>query len=322
MSAPRKIRWLIAHEPQELFVRTARAFSEELEKRIPGQIVVEIVTVPEYIKEHPDLEVIQEIINEDLTKTNVAVDALWNALHDDIHMSQTQISIVAAKDPAFDMLDLPFVFDDHEHVSRVLEGSIGKEMLEHLEEVSDVKGLAFTYSGGYRVVGSNHKINDLHDLGQQRVIVSTKGPRADTFKTIGAEPVIVSPHLWGGQDCVPENHQGNAIETTYLRFDGKHILKTNHSVFMTTILTSKEFWNSLTKEQQTAFEESAHITARIERNWAIEDAEKFEQNAKQNGIEITELSDEDTIDMKHKSRYTYIQFSSEYGDLIKRIRQG
>ena len=34
MTAPRKIRWLIAHQPQELFVRTARAFSEELITKI------------------------------------------------------------------------------------------------------------------------------------------------------------------------------------------------------------------------------------------------------------------------------------------------
>lgn len=34
MKQPRKIRWLIAHQPQELFFRTARAFSEAL-KNIP-----------------------------------------------------------------------------------------------------------------------------------------------------------------------------------------------------------------------------------------------------------------------------------------------
>jgi hypothetical protein len=41
---PRKIRWLIAHQPQELFVRTARAFSEELNKHCAGELEVEILT--------------------------------------------------------------------------------------------------------------------------------------------------------------------------------------------------------------------------------------------------------------------------------------
>jgi TRAP-type C4-dicarboxylate transport system substrate-binding protein len=322
MTTPRKVRWLIAHEPQELFVRTARAFSQELEKRIPGQIAIEIVTVPEYIKEHKGSKNLQTILDENLDKQGVAVEALFDALRDDIQMSQTQVSVVGYKDRAFHALDLPFLFDNHEHVSRVLEGPIGEEICANLEKVSDVKGLAFTYSGGYRVVGSNHKIEDLADLASQKVIVSNRGPRADTFEAVGVEPVVVSPHLWGGYDTVPEGGSANAIETTYLRFKGTHILKTNHSIFMTTILTNKAFWESLTAEQQTAFEESAKITARIERQWAIADADKFEQDCAINGVEITELSAEDTAMMKHKSRYTYLKFDAENNrsDLIKRIR--
>lgn len=322
MTAPRKVRWLIAHEPQELFVRTAKAFSDALNERIPGQIEIDIVTVPEYIAEHPELTDIQEIIAEDISKSKVATDALFKALEDDIALSQTQVSIVGYKDDAFRVLDLPFVFDNHEHVSRVLEGEIGQGILDNLEKVSDVKGLAFTYSGGYRVVGSNHKIADLKELGTQRVIVSTEGPRSDTFKSIGATPVIVSPHLWGGYDTVGEEHNADAIETTYLRFSGKHVLKTNHSIFMTTILTSQKFWASLTEEQQQVFKECATITARVEREWAIADAEKFEQDAVTNGVEIVELSDKDTLDLKHKSRYSYLRFKDNHAELIKTIRNG
>jgi TRAP-type C4-dicarboxylate transport system substrate-binding protein len=322
MTAPRKVRWLIAHEPQELFVRTAKAFSDALNERIPGQIEIEIVTVPEYVAEHKNNKNLETILDDNIPNRAVAVDALFDALQDDIQMSQTQVSIVGYKDPAFHVLDLPFIFDDHEHVSRVLEGDIGQEILDNLEKVSDVKGLAFTYSGGYRVVGSNSKIADLKELGTQRVIVSTKGPRSETFESIGAKPVIVSPHLWGGFDQVIDGMDADAIETTYLRFSGNHILKTNHSIFMTTILTSQKFWASLTKEQQQAFEECATITARVERKWAIADAEKFEADAESKGIDITELSEDDVVDLKHKSRYTYLRFKDNYSDLIKQIRKG
>jgi TRAP-type C4-dicarboxylate transport system substrate-binding protein len=320
MTTPRKVRWLIAHEPQELFVRTAKAFSDALNERIPGQIEIDIVTVPEYIAEHPELADIQEIITADISKSKVATDALFTALENDIALSQTQISIVGYKDDMFHVLDLPFIFDNHDHVSRVLEGEIGQNILDHLEQVSDVKGLAFTYSGGYRVVGSNHKIADLKELGTQKVIVSTKGPRSETFEAIGANPVIVSPHLWGGYDEVVEGMGADAIETTYLRFSGKHILKTNHSIFMTTILTSQKFWASLTEEQQQAFKECATITARVEREWAIADAEKFEADAEAKGITITELSEDDVVDLKHKSRYTYLRFKDDHSVLIKKIR--
>lgn len=89
---------------------------------------------------------------------------------------------------------------------------------------------------------------------------------------------------------------------------------------MTTILTSQKFWASLTKEQQQAFEECATITARIEREWAVAEAEEFEADAEAKGITITELSEDDVVDLKHKSRYTYLKFKDNYTDLIKKIR--
>jgi TRAP-type C4-dicarboxylate transport system substrate-binding protein len=323
MTTPRKVRWLIAHQPLELFVRTATAFRKELNKRIPGQIDIEIITVPEYMKEHEGNEIGKILdYNTEEGKFESAVEALFEALATDIQISQTQIITVAMKEPTFMALDLPFMFDSHEHCTRVVEGPIGQELLANLDRNSDVKGLAFTYSGGYRVIGSNEKISNLAELTDKRVIVSSTGARSDTLKSVGAEPLVVSPHIWGGWDKIPADGSADAIETTYLRYvDGKYILKTNHSMFMTTILTNKSFWNSLTAEQQTAFEEAAVETAAIERDWAIEDARKYEENCAKKGIEITDLSESDEKVLKHKARYSYLQFSQEYGDLIKRIRQ-
>lgn len=316
------MRWLIAHQPVELFVRTATAFRNELNKRIPGQIDIEIITVPEYMKEHEGNEIGKILdYNTEEGKFESAVDALFEALATDIQISQTQIITVAMKEPTFMALDLPFMFDDHEHCTRVVEGPIGQELLANLDRNTDVKGLAFTYSGGYRVIGSNEKIASLAELTGKKVIVSSTGARADTLTSVGAEPVVVSPHIWGGWDKIPTDGTADAIETTYLRYvDGKYIYKTNHSMFMTTILTNKSFWNSLTKEQQQAFEEAAVVTAAIEREWAIEDAEKYEENCAKKGIEITEMSAEDQTVLTHKARYSYLKYSQDYGDLIKRIR--
>lgn len=320
MTTPRKVRWLIAHQPVELFVRTAEAFRAELNKTIPGQIDLEIVTVPEYLAQRGEPSPLSTILEHNSEDSGAAVNALFAALNDDIQMSQTQIVLVAHKDPAFYALDLPFMFEDHDHVSRVAEGPIGKELLDNLERVSDVKGLAFTYSGGYRVIGSDTMIAGLKDLADKTVVVSAPGARADTLESVGAEAKIVSPHIWGDYDRVPAD--ADAIETTYLRFpEGKYVLKTNHSMFMTTIMTNKNFWNSLTEEQQHAFEEAAKVTASVERAWAVRDAEAYELNAVSNGVTITDLSEEDTTLLKHKARYSYLQFGQQYGDLIKRIRQ-
>jgi hypothetical protein len=53
---PIKLKWLIAHRPAYLFVRTAEAFSQELEKLCPGEFEVEILRLTEYFEKYGDIE--------------------------------------------------------------------------------------------------------------------------------------------------------------------------------------------------------------------------------------------------------------------------
>jgi TRAP-type C4-dicarboxylate transport system substrate-binding protein len=93
-------------------------------------------------------------------------------------------------------------------------------------------------------------------------------------------------------------------------------------MFMTTIVVSNKFWDSLTEQQQQAFQQSALVASRKEREWSIQDAEQFEQNAKTNGVTITDISEEDTQILKHKSQMTYVKTKYWFTpDLVKRIRE-
>ena len=323
MSA-RKLTWLIAHEPVELFQRTVVAFAEELDKVLPGQFEIKALTVPEYVDIHPELNVLNTINGGDLTQRDIATNALFTALNDDIDLSQTQTHIVAMKNPLFHLLDIPYLFKSHDHATRVLDGEIGEELRANLEKTSEFKALGFTYSGGYRVVGSNHKINDLKELGEQKVLVATnKGPRTKTFEVFGSTTVPVSPHLWAGYDNIYEDTGATAIDTTYLRFKGTHILKTNHSLFVTTILSSKKFWASLTAQQQDAFTEIIKTVATIEREWAIEESAKFEQKFKNNGVEFTELDITSDSKMKYlckKKVHIFYEKNDKFKPFMDRIK--
>lgn len=317
---PRKIRWLIAHQPQDLFVRTARAFSEELNKYCAGELEVEILTYPEYRERYhaiPNLEILDEA-DVDIQE---AVKSFWQALFDsDIEMSQIQVGQVGELYSDFHALDLPFLFDNHDHVSETLEGPVGQELCANLGQRTGVTGLAFTYSGGYRVIGSNEPIMTLDELQNKRIVVQHPHTLGTTIESMGGKAVPVAPNLWNKYDLVGKG-EADAVETTYLRFNGKHILKTNHSMFMTTIVVSNKFWNSLTEQQQDAFRRAALAASRKEREWSVQDAEKFEQDAAANGVTITEISEEDTASLKKKSQITYVKTKYYFTpDLIHRIR--
>jgi len=321
MTEPRNIRWLIAHQPQELFVRTAKAFSEELNKLCPGELNVEILTYPEYSQKYHAIDKL-ELLSEKDVSIDEAIQAFWKALFDsEIEMSQIQVGQVGELYSDFKAIDLPFIFDDHDHVKEVLEGSIGKELCSTLGKKSQVTGLAFTYSGGYRVIGSNEPITTVQDLEGLRIVVQDPLTLGTTIESMGGQAISMAPNLWNKYDALGTD-QADAIETTYLRFNGKHILKTNHSMFMTTIVISNKFWDSLTENQQQAFQTAAQIAARREREWSIEDAESFERNATANGVTITEISKEDSEALKKKSQLTYFKTKGYFSpNLVTNIRQ-
>lgn len=321
MNKPRKLRWLIAHQPQDLFVRTAKAFKEELLNQGLDTIDIEILTYPEYSEKYSPIQGLE--IMEDYNHENYAqgLKAFWKALEDStVEMSQVQVNQVGDLYNDFDAIDLPFIFDDHNHVSRVLEGEIGQELCSELGRRSPVTGLAFTYSGGYRVIGSNEPINGVEDLKGLKIVVQKPLTLGTTIESMGGEAVAIPPNLWNKYDVL-NNNLGQAVETTYLRFEGKHILKTNHSMFMTTILISNKFWQTLSADEQAMFQKAALAAARKERQWSIEDAEKFEATAKENGVTIVDISEEDRKVLKHKSQLTYAKCKYHFSDgLIKRIR--
>ena len=335
MSDRRKIRWLIAHFPIHLFQRTAEAFGRELETLCPGQFELEIHTIDSYVDQYqksealrlrkPSIPGLEDSTSEHTVGHIRDMQQKWTTFFDalragDFEMSQTQVFTVAEqlKNKDFAALDLPFLFDSHDHVSRVLDGEIGDELCKGLEN-EKIRGLAFTYSGGYRIIGSTNGLSNLSDLAQTDLIVANRPSEVlfgDGFGTpILRRSEVANASLAEGVD------DGMAIETTYIRFTGKHVLKTNHSIFMTTILTGTKFLDSLTEEQRNAFMVAAKRVAKIEREWSVADAEKYERDAVANGVTIIDLSEEDQVLLRKRAKlsYRHVEVMGIDINLVKRI---
>jgi TRAP-type C4-dicarboxylate transport system substrate-binding protein len=116
---------------------------------------------------------------------------------------------------------------------------------------------------------------------------------------------------------------GGAIETTYLRFEGKNVLKTNHSMFLTNIIVSNSFFDSLNEEQQNAFRIAAKKVAKLERQWSLDDAEQYEAEAESKGIKISEVSESEIAQMKEAAveqyKVTFKNVPSSL-NLVKKIK--
>ena len=332
----RKIKWLVAPYQQHLFFSTARYFSQELEKLLPGQFEIEILSIQQYLKKYNDIDGLNLVgpttpgLEETTSDTRLEksnnyqdVNRKWSSLFTAIEdgritLSQSQVTVIGSiVDSDFIALDLPFLFKDHDHATRVLDGQIGEGILNNLSERSFLRGLAFTYSGGYRFVGSNTEIKSLRDLND-KIILPHSVPSSQLFGELGIstlDKLQSSP-----QDFADLAANDGVVETTYLSFSGKYILKTEHSMFLTSILTGDGFWNTLTGEQQAAFKQAAKNCAKIERQMSIKASEIYEHYAAENGITITHISDQELTELKEKSKKICANLQDKFSpNLVSRI---
>ncbi len=295
MSKTTTIRWLIAHEPKHLFLRTAEAFAKEIETASNGRLNVEIVSLEDL---GPQPTVIAEYQGQTYETTPHCLTHLNEGR---VEMTQTQVYHYAMYNENFRVLDMPFLFKDHDHASRVLEGDIGRAMLGSLPRHGNLKGLAFTYSGGYRVIGTDSKLNGVEDFEGLRIRTNANPVNTDTMTALGAEAIALQGY---GYDEIRSGDL-DAADTTYLRFQGRHILKTYHSLFLTAIAVREDFLQTLPADLQQLVQDAAFRAARIERQWSLEDTDRFEQEAADNGVTITEINDEQRSTMQQRVQVVY-----------------
>jgi len=152
-----KIRWVIAHEPLSLFVRAAKDFQDYVNAAQSAEkIEVEVMTLSEYSERYN---------NGVLVTKHDLLDLMEQGK---IEMSQLYTTWLAEHfDNDMLALDMPFIFQNHDHATRVLEGEVGEYLLDKITANSNVRGMAFTYSGGFRNLIANKKVNSLKNLADE-----------------------------------------------------------------------------------------------------------------------------------------------------------
>ena len=143
------------------------------------------------------------------------------------------------------------------------------------------------------MIPSNKAIRNVDDF-KDVSIRSNKNPFAmETFRAVGAKPVpceleeinagVAEGLFVGGESAWPRVYP--LEQNTFSRA----MVDTKHSLFLTSMIVQKEFWESLDSKIQNQMKQAAVAAARQERVESIRDGEAAKQRALQEGIEIIEL---------------------------------
>ena len=309
--AKHKIKWLLFHEPVELFIRTAEDFQRHLDQLTNSKYEIEILTLGQYQDKYLD---------------GIICDPFIELKEGRVQISQIYANIIGSFNaPDFYALSMPYLFDNHEHAARVFEGEIGEKLFDHLYEKTNVHGLAYTYSGGYRCTASNTPLNTVEDFAGKTFKRDTNPILANMIDLVNAKKVSNLSAFTGTDEA-------DVCQSTYPRYHAdctkaqKYVSDTKHSMYLTAILLNDEFMNSLSAEDKAHFYEAALKASRTERAQSVADAEEIKTSKiKQEELGIEEVitwSDDEIAKLKTIWSPLYDKYQNSFSfDILDKIKK-
>lgn len=301
-----KLTWVLAHEPYDLFLRAAEKFSAEVSEKTNGAFEIEVLGLAEYAAKYAE--------GKEINNRYELLELLESGK---VQMSQMYTTTLGQLSQDMWVLDLPFLFADHDHAARVLDGAVGKSLFDTLAAESNVKGLAFTYSGGFRIIPASVAVEKLEDLRGLRVRVPSSPVAKDTFEAIGAQPVEMAIEQLAEGLATKSVDAG---ESTYPRIYGmqqaqhtESLVHSEHSLFLTSLIINKDLWNSFDTATQQIFADAALAAARIEREESVADIALTQKRAVTEGINVVELSDADKAAFRAATAHLHGKYDAVFG---------
>lgn len=271
------VRWVLAHEPTALFEPAAREFARLVSERTAGEMRVDVLSLADY---SPGRRLdISHMLGEVRSGR--------------LEMAQIQAQEFGLLHAPAWVVDAPFIFKSHEHVVRVVDGEIGRRLMDALIP-HGLRALAFTYSGGERILATSGAVLRRHEDLRGLRVRTTPSPVAQlTMEALGASPVPAPI-----AETIRLSREGriDASETTYARYWDQRqyevhpvVHETGHSVLLTAMVLSDAYFAALPKDFQDAVSEAGRVVAVKERADSLEAGRQAKAQAEAKGLKIVAL---------------------------------
>lgn len=223
--------------------------------------------------------------------------------------------------PEMNVLDLPFLFRDAPHAYKVLDGEIGRGLLDKFEAVG-IKGLAFWENGFRHITTSKTAVERPADLKGLKIRVMENRVHQAAFRQLGAD---ATPMAWGEvftslqQGLLDAQENPIPIVSTFKLYEVQRYLSlTGHVYSPAPVLVSKQVWDRMPPDIQRILLDTAMEVARVQRqiNRGQEDKQLAELRAK--GMTVIERPDRSAF--REAMKPVFEQFQGQFGkDLVRRI---
>ena len=224
--------------------------------------------------------------------------------------------------PKLNVLDLPYLFDDATQVAKVLDGPIGRSLLNELE-AHQMKGLAFWEVGYRSLANSRRPVNKAEDIKGLKLRTTPNQAHIKAFQLLGAapQPMPFSEVFSALETKAIDGHENppTLMASTKMYEVQKHLSLTKHAYTALIVVMNKAKFESLKPEFQQILLQEAANAAVFQRDLNARSEASALAELRKHGMQIVEKPDIDGIKaiVKDEVRKMFIEKNGD--DLLKAI---
>ncbi len=225
--------------------------------------------------------------------------------------------------PDMGVVDLPFLFLSNEHVDKVLDGKVGRKLLDGLEK-ANLKGLAFMENGFRNFTNSARPLEKPEDLKGLKFRTMENPVHLASVRSIGAQAV---PMSWGEvytslQTGVIDGQENPVaiIWVNKMNEVQKYLSLTGHFYSPAPLTMSKRKFDKLKPEWQELFIKAALEAAAFERK-VIRDAEtKQIEDLKSWGMDVRTVSKQRFVEAMKPAYTSFYKKNPSWEAVVTDVR--
>ena len=219
------------------------------------------------------------------------------------------------------VFELPFLFPSPQAAYDVLDGEIGQELLDRLQEVN-LKGLAYSERGFRNLTNSQREVRSPQDIDGLRIRVMENPVYTDTFRELGANAI---PMAW--TEALTAMQQGTidgqenpvgVIHSFKLNETQMHMTMTRHTYAPAVVVMGMPTWNNLPDAVQELVVEAAAEAGAAARAFNAEMELSQLEELRAAGMSI--IDDADLLAFQDAIMPVYERYGDAFGDYLARIR--
>src|SRR5271154_6372107 len=149
--------------------------------------------------------------------------------------------------PEFEVFDLPYIFPDRAVLRRVVDGEIGKNLLQRLE-TKGIVGLAY-WDNGFKVMSANRPLHRVADFRGLKMRIKSSKVLDAQMRALGASPQVMAfsevyQALQTGVVDGTENPP-STLYTQKMYEVQKYLTISDHGYLGYAVIVNKPFWDGL-----------------------------------------------------------------------------